>query len=250
MKSSPPRDFGSVRLAYINGCKDAFGIPAIILGSTYMGFGALVSETGLEIWHALLSSGINWAIPGQIATMELYAVDASLFAIAAAVALINCRLLPMTIVLMPHIRNKTTPKIAYYFMSNFIAVTGWAAAMRQCPLLPEEQRFPYFIGFVIPLWSICMLSTAVGYYLPGILPGEITMGLVFLNPVYFMLVFVADFTQPGRPTALILGAILGPLTFLLSPDWNLLITGLIGGTIAFYIAERQTRRKIRKVKTE
>ncbi|KKJ76990.1 branched-chain amino acid permease [Kiloniella litopenaei] len=237
-----PVDLGSKRAAYIQGAKDALAIPALILGSTYMGFGALVSETGLEVWHALISTAVNWAIPGQIATMELYAINASLFAIAAAVALINCRLMPMTIVLMPFIRNKTTPKIVYYFMSNFIAVTGWAAAMKLCPKLPEEQRLPYFTGFVIPLWSICMLATFAGYHLPGVLPAEVTMGLVFLNPVYFMLVFLADFTQPGRPTALILGAILGPLTFLVSPNWSLLITGLFAGTVAFLISEHRLKK--------
>ncbi|WP_417432199.1 AzlC family ABC transporter permease [Kiloniella sp.] len=237
-----PVNFGSTRAAYIQGAKDALSIPALILGSTYMGFGALVSETGLEVWHALISTAVNWAIPGQIATMELYAINASLFAIAAAVGLINCRLMPMTIVLMPFIRNKKTPKIVYYFMSNFIAVTGWAAAMKLCPKLPEEQRLPYFTGFVIPLWSICMLATFVGYHLPGVLPAEVTMGLVFLNPVYFMLVFLADFTQPGRPTALILGAILGPLTFLFTPNWSLLITGLVAGTIAFLISEHRFKK--------
>lgn len=237
MPSNHPDNFGSIKGAYKQGCKDALAIPALILGFTYMGFGALVSETGLEIWHALISTGINWAVPGQIATMELYAIDASLLVIAAAVGLINCRLMPMTIVLMPHIRNKTSPKIAYYFFSNFIAVTGWAAAMKQCPRLPEEQRLPYFVGFVVPLWSICMLSTCIGFYLPDVLPAEVTMGLVFLNPVYFMLVFLADFSQPGRPTALILGAILGPLTFLITPDWSLLVTGLFAGTIAFIVSE-------------
>ncbi|MFD2206806.1 AzlC family ABC transporter permease [Kiloniella antarctica] len=236
-------DLGSKQAAYIKGCKDAIAIPAIILGSTYMGFGALVSETGLEVWHALISTAVNWAIPGQIATMELYAINASLLSIAVAVGLINCRLMPMTIVLLPFIKNKTTPKIVYYFLCNFIAVTGWAAAMKQCPKLPEEQRLPYFVGFVVPLWSICMLSTWIGYHLPGILPAEITMGLVFLNPVYFMLVFLADFSQPGRPTALILGALLGPVTYLLTPNWSLLITGLFAGTIAFIVSEYLPRKK-------
>ena len=65
-----------------------------------------------------------------------------------------------------------------------------------------------------------------------------TLGLVFLNPLYFMLLFTADLMRKERGLALVLGAVLGPLFHLVSPDWGLLATGLIGGTLAFTIARR------------
>ena len=37
--------------------------------------------------------------------------------------------------------------------------------------------------------------------------------------------------------SVVLGAILGPLFFLLSPEWSILFGGFVAGTIAFYVGE-------------
>ena len=58
-------------------------------------------------------------------------------------------------------------------------------------------------------------------------------GLVFLNPIYFMLVFVADARHRARILALVIGALAGPPLHLVSADWGLLITGVVAGSIAF-----------------
>jgi predicted branched-subunit amino acid permease len=75
------------------------------------------------------------------------------------------------------------------------------------------------------------------------MPQYVTLGLVFLNPIYFMLIFVADFRQPERALALGLGAVAGPLLHLVDPDWGLLATGLIAGTAAFLIIRWHEARR-------
>ncbi|HEY9548343.1 MAG TPA: branched-chain amino acid ABC transporter permease, partial [Kiloniellaceae bacterium] len=50
---------------------------------------------------------------------------------------------------------------------------------------------------------------------------------------YFMLVFVADARHRARVLALVAGALTGPPLHLLSPDWGLLLTGLVAGSLAF-----------------
>ena len=37
--------------------------------------------------------------------------------------------------------------------------------------------------------------------------------------------------------AVILGLLLGPIFYFLSPEWSILLGGLIGGTIAYFIGE-------------
>jgi predicted branched-subunit amino acid permease len=91
------------------------------------------------------------------------------------------------------------------------------------------------------LWSSTLGTTAIGYLLPGLLPASVTLGLVFLNPIYFMLIFAADARARARALALGFGAICGPLLHLVSPEWGLLATGLIAGTLAFAIDERLRR---------
>jgi predicted branched-subunit amino acid permease len=198
----------------------------------------LCRESGLGLEAGLASTATGWALPGQIALVELYGVGASWLAIALAVALSNVRLLPMTVTLLPFLRHPGTPRWKYYLAAHYIAVTGWANAMAICPTLTTRARLPFFAGFVTVLWSSTLATTAVGYFLPGLLPSSVTLGLVFLNPIYFMLIFAADARARSRALALGFGAVAGPVFHLLSPDWGLLATGILAGTLAFVVDER------------
>ena len=89
-----------------------------------------------------------------------------------------------------------------------------------------------------------LVTTAIGFYLADLLPGYITLGLVFLNPIYFMLVFVADAKHRARILALGIGALAGPLLHLVSTDWGLLLTGLLAGSLAFFADRLWGRRHV------
>ncbi len=232
--ASPAAGFGSPRAAALAGMRTALGVPAVVLSGSFLGFGALVHQAGLEVWHGLFSTATGWALPGQVAMLELYSVGASLVAVAAAVALVNARLLPMTITLMPLLRGPGVPRWLYYLAANWIAVTAWALGLRELPRLPPEERMPFFLGMGIPLWVGTLVTTAVGFALAGAVPLYVTLGLVFLNPIYFMLVFAADLRLRSRILALILGALLGPPLYLVSPDWSLITAGLAAGSGAFF----------------
>jgi hypothetical protein len=80
---------------------------------------------------------------------------------------------------------------------------------------------------------VSLLCTAVGWELAGRVPRTVTLGLVFLNPLYFLLLFLIDTPARGRLLALGFGAALGPLLHLATPDWGLLLCGLVAGTLAF-----------------
>jgi predicted branched-subunit amino acid permease len=236
-KPTYSRDFGGRWPAAKAGAGAAAGVPAIVLGASFIGFGALVQQVGLTVWHALFSTATGWALPGQVALVELYAVGASLLVIAVAVALTNARLLPMAITLMPLVRARGVPRWQYYVSAHWVAVTGWAIAMRDCPAMPAEQRLPYFMGVVIVLWAVSLLGAWLGFSLAGNVPAFVTLGLVFLNPVYFMLVVAGDVRGRTRVLAVLFGAVGGPALYLLTPDWSLLITGVAAGTLA-YLAGR------------
>jgi predicted branched-subunit amino acid permease len=225
--------YASPRDAALAGLRDSVGVPMLVLGASYIGFGSLVHGAGLDVWFGVFSTFTGWALPGQIVVVELYSLGGSLLLVAAAVGMTNARLLPMTVALMPYLRARGTPAVWYYLASHYVAVTAWAAGMRVCPNLPPEQRLPYFAAFGTALWTMCLVTTTLGFYLTGLLPGYVTLGLVFLNPIYFMLVFVADARHRGRIFSLVVGALMGPPMHLVSPDWGLLATGVLAGSIAF-----------------
>ncbi len=91
------------------------------------------------------------------------------------------------------------------------------------------------------LWSTTLVATAIGYLLPEILPKYVTLSLVILTPLYFTLLFLEDMVGKRKVMALGFGAVLGPPLFLLSPDWSIILTGLIGGSLAFALTKRDRR---------
>lgn len=221
------------RAAFVAGAREALGLPALVLGASYLGFGSLVRESGLALWLGLVSTASGWALPGQIVVIELYGVGASVFAVALAVGLTNARLLPMAVTLMPILRRPGDTPWRYYLAGHLVAVTGWAAAMLRCPSMPRDVRLPWFVGFAFSLWLVSLAGTAGGYLLAGAMPDPVALGLVFLNPVYFMLIFATDLRRPSRIWALSAGAVLGPVLHVAVPDWGLLVTGFAAGTLAF-----------------
>src|SRR3546814_2675431 len=94
----------------------------------------------------------------------------------------NARLLPMTVALMPYLRHRGTPTWRYYLFANHVAVTAWAASMRVCPRVPTDQPLPYFAAFGTMPWSMSLVPTVDGFYLAGLLPGFVTLGIPEAHP--------------------------------------------------------------------
>jgi len=241
MTDSERYHFTTPRAAFRRGLFNAFGVPVLVLCGSFLGFGALVRETGLTLWLGLFSTATGWALPGQIAVVELLSVGASHVVMVSVVSLTNVRLLPMTVVLMPKLRAPGKRRWPLFLAAHWVAVTGWAELMSNGEKIAPELRLPYFFGYSMTLWSSTLLSTALGFLAADSLPTIVTLGLVFLNPIYFMLVFAADLRDRMKVYALALGALLGPALHLLTPDWGLLLAGTLGGTLAF-AAERVTGR--------
>ncbi len=238
--------FASPRAATFAGARHACGAPLLALAASYLGFGSLVRAAGFDLSFGLLSTATAWALPGQMALVEAAALGTGVLVAAAAVALANVRLWPMAMTLAPLLRDPARPRWQFYAASLLVAITGWVQAMRVCPTLPVEQRLPYFVGFAGTLWAGCLAATAAGYLLVEAMPVPVALGLVFLNPLYFVLVLTADLRQRARLLAMGLGAVIGPILHLVSPDWGLLLTGLLAGTAGFVLdraaGDRRTAR--------
>ncbi len=219
---------------FLLGIREALGAPSLVLGAADVGVGSLVRGSGLPLIQGLCSTFSAWALPGQVAVVELWAAGAGWLAITTAVWLTNLRLMPMVMALLPSLRQPGVPRWQYFAAAHLIAVTSWVIGMQRCPQLAPEKRLPYFFGLACALWGVSLLGTALGFFLAGTVPPAISLGLVFLNPVYFLLILMpADIRNRAQILALVAGAALGPAFHLTSHDWGLLLTGLIAGTIGW-----------------
>ena len=211
--------------------------PAIPLAACFIALGALLKDAGFNIQQSVASSLFTYALPGQLVMAESLLVGASIVNIFIAVWLVNFRLYPMTVSLFPLLEHKSQPKWKYYFSCHFIAVSAWLIMKSNYKTVPKEQRIDYWIGIGSATWSVAVLGTFVGFYFSEYLNKDMMMGLAILNPVYFLCMMVGASKTIQITLSVILGTILGPIFYFLSPEWSILLGGIIGGTIAYLIGE-------------
>lgn len=231
------------RTAFIEGLKIAREVPALILAATGAGFGALAHDAGLQFGHAAFMSLALYATPAQVVLVDQLARGASLMGGAFAIALTAIRLLPMTVTLMPLLRAPGAPRWHYVLAAHFVAITGWAEASRRLPLVPERLRLPHFLGLGCALMGSLLVGTMVGFGLANVVPPLLTSALLFMTPLYFTMSLILNARQGIDWAALAAGVVLGPVLFIAAPGFDLLLTGVIGGTIAFMVSgrSRETR---------
>jgi predicted branched-subunit amino acid permease len=238
----PTRTYGSPRGALMAGVRDALGAPIAVLAAGYVGYGALASGFDFPPLLIVASSLAIWALPGQLIMLEMHAVSAQLVLIVLAVSLSASRFLPMTTVLVAMMRHPNYDGWRMYAAAHLLAMTGWVAAINRVPQMPAEQRLPYFVGFALLCWLACAAASALGYVLADQMNELVKLGLVFMNPIYFLLILTGETRMALGRLALAAGAITGPIAHALAPQWSLLAAGLVGGTVA-YALHRWGRRR-------
>lgn len=223
--------------AYLRGIAAAPSVPVFVVLATFIGFGALAQGAGLTLAQSVFISISVFALPGQVVLVDQITQGAALLATAFAVTLTSVRLLPLTVSLMPYLRDGITPRWMEFLFAHVLAITTWIESMRRLPQLPVPLRAPFYGGFVSALGVGILFATVIGYILAGRVPEEIAAGLIFLTPIYFFLSLIAVAANRIDLLAVAIGTVLGPVLFLMGPGLDLFLTGLIGGTAAYAIGK-------------
>jgi predicted branched-subunit amino acid permease len=101
--------------------------------------------------------------------------------------------------------------------------------------ITKENRFSFFLGLGSTLWILSTLATVIGFYAAGILSAKVFVALIFLNPIYFMCMIVSVLNKSHIVATVFLSVILAPILFLVTPDWSVLLAGIISGIISYFI---------------
>ena len=211
--------------------------PAIALGCCFIAIGALLKNLGFNIQESIFSTMLTYALPGSLVMAESLLVGASLLNIFLAVWFVNARLYPMAVSLFPLMMHKDQPKWKYYFSCHFIAVSAWLIMKSNYKSIPKKHRIDYWIGIGSATWSIAVIGTVIGFFSSEFLNKDLMMGLAILNPIYFLCMMVGASKTIQISLSVLLGAILGPIFYFLSPEWSILLGGVVGGTIAYFVGE-------------
>jgi predicted branched-subunit amino acid permease len=230
--------------AFWSGYRHGAGAPAWVLFAGMIGFGAMGRSTGMDIWLTTAVTFSMFALPGQVVFVEMMSMGATSIAAALAVAFTATRFLTMTLTIFPQMDPKHRNK-SNLIAVHVLAMSSWASCMKQFPHIEREYRYAYYIGLGLACWSIAIPGTAIGYLVAGFVPKAVTYGLLFINPLFFLLTFV-DVVVPMNRLAILMGGIAGTFLYLYFPSQSLLIAGLGCGSLA-YLADFYWRRRNRVV---
>ena len=211
--------------------------PAIALGCSFLAIGALLKNIGFNFQQSFFSTFFTYALPGQLVMAESFLVGASLINIFIGVWLVNARLFPMAVSMFPLLKSKKQPKWKYYVSCHFLAVSSWLIMKKDYRKINLDNRIDFWMGIGTATWSIAIFSTILGYLVSDYLSKDMMIGLAIVNPIYFFCMLLGTMKNIAIGTSVILGTILGPLFYLLSPEWCILYGGLTAGIIAFFAGE-------------
>jgi len=215
---------------------DALSLPAFILFFTMMGFGSLARGAGFDAGMAALASLLIWGLPGQLAMVELTRTGQGLIAIVFACSLANARFMPMVVAFIPTLARREVSLGRMLLDAQLLSINSWAMCMREFPRVEAGYRHRYYVVFASSILSAAVAGTLLGYHGAVLLPASMVLGLIFVSPLFFALVLSA---VPGRAERLsmLLGCATIPVAHYFWPAVDLLITGVIGGSLGFALGK-------------
>ena len=237
MTVSPDWSWQRVALA---GARDALSFPAWMVGFGLVGIGSLARDVGYPVDVAVLSTILVWAGPSQVIFFASIAAGAAWSAIAIAIGFASLRFLPMTVAILPLLRRPGQSVPMQLLLAHYVAVTAWSEGLRRLPAIPPLQRVAYFLGFANTCMAVSACGTFAGYYLLGTLPLALAAGLLCLTPIFFLTSLAAGIRGRGDVAAIGLGLLFAPISAeLIGGGFDLIVSGLIAGSIAFVIGRRR-----------
>ncbi len=211
---------------------DSLSLPAFILLTTMMGFGSLARSAGFDASMATVATLLIWGLPGQLAMVELTSSGQGITAIIFACSLANARFLPMVVSFIPAMPRGRSALSRMILDAQLLSINSWAVCLREFPRVAPPFRHLYFVTFASSILLSAIAGTLLGYHGAALFPGSLVLGLIFVSPLFFALVLSAVPDRAAR-ISLVLGCITIPLTHHWFPSVDLLITGLVGGSLGF-----------------
>ena len=227
---------------FLQGMRGLFSLPAIILMLSFVGFAAFTAEANVPVGQVMFMTGIVWALPAKVILVGSMLSGAHVATAFIAVTLSSVRMMPMVAALVPEIRTSRTPTWILLILSHFVAITAWVFAMEQVRTIPREGRVAFFAGFGITLTLTNIVLVGLVYGAVSEFPPIVSGCLFFLTPVYFLTSIWISARHRVIYFALGIGLALGWLFAVIAPQYDILLAGILGGTLAWW-GERVLRRR-------
>jgi hypothetical protein len=142
-------------------------------------------------------------------------------------------LFPMVVSVMPMLRTPQTKRRHLILVAHLTAVTLWVECFRFLPQVPRDRRIAFIHGLGAGLVLVCLTATSVGYGLAANLSQLFAAAILMLTPLAFLFSTLRNSRELSDVVALILGLLLFPLAAKLDSGVDILISGVVAGTVAY-----------------
>tara|TARA_R110002126_G_scaffold35665_6_gene109424 strand:+ start:294 stop:1049 length:756 start_codon:yes stop_codon:yes gene_type:complete len=214
------------------GLRVLFTLPALLLASAIIGFVGFAIEAGIPMPEVFAMNVFIWALPAKLIMIASILSGTSITATFLAVTLSSIRFMPMTAALIPEMRQKSTPTWLLLLLSHFVAITGWVYSLEKFKDIPREGRVAFFAGVGGSLFVFNSVLIVAAYGIVETFPPAALGALFLLTPVYFLLSLWRSARDCSTYFAMVFGLILGPIFHLIAPQFDILLSGIIGGSLA------------------
>lgn len=230
------RSFNSSSAAFLGGVRHALtSVFFPVMGGTYIGLGALAHDFGLSAWWLTLSTIFVWAAPAQVILISGIGTGAAMIEVALAVTLSAIRLFPMVVALLPLLRTRATRTSELLLPAHFTSVSMWIESLRMLPHIAPEHRIAYCNGLSVTYMGAASVFGLVGFFLAAGLPPLFAAALLFITPISFLISTARSAVTALDRVALALGIVLGTALAALHVEFDLMWSGVGGGTLAYLI---------------
>lgn len=230
------RPFNSSSAALLGGVRHALtSVFLPVMAGTYIGLGALAHDFGLSAWWLTLSTIFVWAAPAQVILISGIGTGAAMIEVALAVTLSAIRLFPMVVALLPLIRTRTTRTVDLLLPAHFTSVSMWIESLRMLPGMAPEHRMAFCNGLSVTYMAAAAVFGLVGFFLAAGLPPLFAAALLFITPISFLISTARSAVTMLDRVALALGLVLGTALAALQVDFDLMWSGVGGGTLAYLV---------------
>ena len=109
--------------------------------------------------------------------------------------------------------------------------------------MEPQARLPFMLGLGATFVGTMLVMMCVGFTLSSHLPPLLAACLVFLTPAYFLVGLLAGARERIDYLSIAGGAALFGLFHVAIPEFDLVLAGVIGGTLAFALSRWQTGKQ-------
>ena len=107
--------------------------------------------------------------------------------------------------------------------------------------MPRDRRIAFIHGLGAGLVLVCLTATSVGYGLAANLSQLFAAAILMLTPLAFLFSTARNCRELSDVVALILGLLLFPLAAKLDSGVDILISGVVAGTVAYGVHRWRAR---------